>query len=143
MTRPEPRAGGAGDQAPSHRLGPVVVKFAAVGVLNTAVHVMTTVLLVEMLHVNPVPASVVGFVFAVTVSFLLNTYWTFRRSDNLSRRFLRFLLVSVSAMLLNTLIMYAAVDVYAIHYLIGLALVLLIVPAYNFVLNYFWSFRSD
>lgn len=120
-----------------------MLKFAVVGVLNTAVHVIATVLLVEAMQVHPVPASVVGFVLAVTVSFFLNTYWTFRRSDNLQRRFLRFVLVSVSGMALNTMIMYGAVDVYQRHYLLGLAMVLLVVPAYNFALNYLWSFRAD
>ncbi|MDX1734088.1 MAG: GtrA family protein [Halioglobus sp.] len=123
------------------QLGPLALRFGVVGVLNTLVHVCTTVLLVEGLEVHPVPASVAGFVLAVIVSFLLNTFWTFRQADELARRFLRFFVVSVSAMLLNTLIMYVAVEWLHWHYLLGLLVVLLVVPPYNFFLNLLWSYR--
>ena len=118
-------------------------KFALVGVLNTFVHAATTIALVELLQVHPVPSSVAGFLLAVSVSFVLNTFWTFRQSDNLQQRFLRFLVVSVTAMLLNTLIMYVAVSVFEFHYLLGLLAVLLIVPIYNFTLNLKWSYRVE
>ena len=66
-----------------------------------------------------------------------------RRAVELARRFLRFCVVSVSAMLLNTLIMYVAVEGLQWHYLLGLLVVLLVVPPYNFFLNLLWSYRPE
>jgi putative flippase GtrA len=128
---------------PRQKLSALAGKFAVVGLFNTFVHVATTVLAVEEFGVHPVPASVAGFTLAFCVSFVLNTYWTFKQKDQLHRRFSRFLIVSISAMLLNTAIMYLAVDILHIHYMLGLATVLIVVPLYNFLLNLKWSYRVD
>jgi putative flippase GtrA len=132
-----------GSAQASQKLTALFGKFALVGVLNTLVHALTTVALVELVQLHPVPASVAGFLLAVAVSFVLNTFWTFRQSDNLQQRFVRFIVVSVTAMLLNTLIMYLAVNVFSLHYLLGLLMVLFVVPVYNFTLNLKWSYRVD
>ncbi|MCR9104643.1 MAG: GtrA family protein [Gammaproteobacteria bacterium] len=127
-----------------HR-GPLALvagKFAVVGVINTLVYFVVTGSLVELALLAPVPASVVGFVFAVLVSFALNTAWTFRQTDQLHLRFARFLIVSVTGMALNTVIMYLVVTQLQLHYLWGMLAVLFVVPPCNFVLNLRWSYKQ-
>jgi putative flippase GtrA len=120
---------------------PLVFRYIVVGLINTAVHFLVTIFLVESEMLQPVPASVVGFTLALLVAFVLNRHWTFGRTDRPLQRLVKFTAVSLSGMVLNLLIMSAVVDWLHWHYLLGLCLVALIIPPYNFVLNFFWSFK--
>lgn len=124
-------------------LGPLVFRYAVVGVINTAAHFITTALLVELAILTPVPASAVGFIAAVLIAFFLNRHWTFGTTDKPVERLLKFVVVSLFGLLLNTLIMYVVVESLAVHYLWGLLLVIFVVPPSNFLLNFFWSFKAD
>ena len=131
------------EAAQGGRLGTVIFRYVVVGLINTAVHIAVTALLVESVLLEPVPASVVGFICALLVAFFLNRHWTFSRPDRPVARLYRFSLVSILGLCLNTLIMLAAVDWLGLHYLIGLLLVALVIPPTNFVLNMRWSFRPE
>lgn len=131
-----------GDQGQASPLPSVFGRYLAVGLLGTAIHFLSTIALVEWVGVAPVPSSAVGFVLTVIVSFALNSAWTFHRSDRLGSRFAKYSVVSVSGLVLNTAIMWIAVERLAWHYLAGLCLVVLVIPPYNFTLNLLWSFRG-
>jgi len=128
-----------GNEAQSLKL--TLSKYLLVGVLNTLVHFAITIALVELAMWQPIIASIIGFCAAVVVSFTLNSLWTFAQTDALPRRFVRFILVSVSGLLLNTIIMYLAVNICSLHYLLGLMVIVVVIPVYSFTLNYYWSFR--
>ncbi len=123
------------DPADRRGLLRLVVRYAVVGAINTAVHFITTIALVESAAVEPVPASVVGFMLALLVAFFLNSHWTFGRTDRPVMRLYRFSMVSVLGLALNTLIMVAVVDWLGAHYIFGLVLVALVIPPTNFLLN--------
>ncbi|MEM1110599.1 MAG: GtrA family protein [Pseudomonadota bacterium] len=116
-------------------------RYLVVGFIGTALHFLTTVALVESALLAPVPASVAGFILTLIVSFILNSRWTFARSQQVWASFLRYVLVSVSGLFLNALLMHGAIEWAGWHYLWGLVLVVLIIPPYNFSLNLLWSFR--
>ena len=115
-------------------------KYGIVGVLGTALPFAALVALVELSGVHPVPASVAGFVLVLVVSFLLNRSWTFAVRDAGSTAFVKYAAVSVTGLLLNTGIMYAAVELLHWKYWIGQLLVVLVVPPCNFLLNALWTF---
>jgi len=117
------------------------VRYCVVGVIGTIVHFATTIALVEIGRLDPVVASVIGFVAALLVSFVLNRQWTFASQAAVSTSLARYVAVSVFGFLLNIAIMAAVTKWLNLSYLIGLALVVLIIPAVNFTLNARWTFR--
>lgn len=123
------------------RLRTVVFRYIVVGLVNTAVHFAVTALLVESGLLGAVPASIAGFICALLVAFFLNRHWTFGQTDRPVARLYRFSLVSILGLCLNTLIMFAAVEVFLWHYLLGLLAVAVIIPPLNFLLNLRWSFK--
>ena len=116
------------DQGQATPLPSVFGRYLTVGLLGTAIHFVSTIFLVESLGLAPIPSSAIGFVLTVIVSFALNSAWTFRRSDRMGSRFLKYSVVSVSGLVLNTVIMWVAVEWLAWHYLAGLCLVVLVIP---------------
>lgn len=118
------------------------LRYCAVGGLGTLIHFGTTLILVERFGIDPVPATIAGFVGALVVSFLLNRGWVFASTVAAAPGLARYTAVSVLGFLLNVAIMVVVTRVLVLDYRIGLALVVLIVPATNFALNSRWTFRS-
>ena len=116
-------------------------RYAVVGVLGTAIHFGVLAALVELGAVDPVLASAAGFIVTLIVSYVLNHRWTFASPVGHRTAFIRYTAVSMLGLGLNSLIMYLAVHVFGLWYIAGQALVVAVVPAVNFVLNRWWSFR--
>ncbi|MBZ9795035.1 GtrA family protein [Mesorhizobium sp. ES1-4] len=78
--------------------GGKIVRFALVGLANTAIDLAAFFLLLK-LHVPPLPANVISWSIAVVVSFVANGFWSFERNHaiRLHHAFLRF--VSLGALI--------------------------------------------
>lgn len=120
----------------------LVLKYGVVGVLGTLLHFAVLVALVEWARIHPVGASAIGFIVVLLVSYLLNQYWTFQYSPSGWKPLLKYTVVSGFGLLLNSGIMYTAVDLLHWNYLIGQCLVVAAVPVSNFIFNYYWTFRQ-
>jgi len=123
---------------------PVVAKFivySLVGVVGTATHFAVLIFLVQVLATDPVAGSMAGFVSAALVNYALNYYVTFRSKNPHCTALLKFFVVALAGLCLNTLIM--AVAVQWLHYVISQALAIPCVLAWNFLCNQFWTFKED
>lgn len=128
------------------RLDPVgvrqLLRFALVGVVNTAVHYVVFMGLLEWLEWHYLLASTTGFIAGVINSYLLNLRWTFAPSGRpMAIEFSRFFVVSTGALLVNLGCMALLVDVVGLYP--GLAQIpgILATLLVNFAGNKYWSFR--
>ncbi len=113
--------------------------FGAIGVVNTLLHTLAVVTLVESALMKPVAANVAGFVLANCFSFFANCRFAFRQAPSWSR-YRRFLGVSLLSLAL-TVGLSGLAEAMRWHYLVGLLLVLLFGPALSYVLHKTLSFR--
>ena len=76
---------------PPRSTGSKIVRFAIVGLANTAIDLAGFFVLLK-LHVPPLPANVVSWFIAVIFSFVANGFWSFERNQAIRLRdaFLRF-----------------------------------------------------
>jgi putative flippase GtrA len=88
----------SGADQPRRSTGSKIVRFAIVGLANTAIDLAGFFLLLK-LHVAPLPANVISWSIAVIVSFVANGFWSFERNQaiRLHDAFLRF--VSLGALI--------------------------------------------
>ena len=88
----------SGADQPHRSTGSKIVRFAIVGLANTAIDLAGFFLLLK-LHVSPLPANVVSWSIAVVFSFVANGFWSFERNHaiRLHDAFLRF--VSLGALI--------------------------------------------
>ena len=119
-----------------------IVTFGIIGVLATATHVAVFAALVEAGRVAPVLASVPAFLAALLLSYFANHHWTFGARGAHATHMPRFTAVSILGLCLNTAITYGVVDVLGWWYGIALAAVILIVPAFTFLLNRRWTYAK-
>lgn len=119
-----------------------VFRYIVVGVIGTATHVGALVLLVEIFYMDPVLSSTLGFILTVIVSYILNYFWTFESSQNHIIALSRYVIVSVTGLLLNVGIMHLTVNILGWWYILGQATVSFVIPVTNFLMNNYWSFKS-
>jgi putative flippase GtrA len=120
-----------------------MVKFGFVGLSATAIHIAMLFFLVEKLGLGPVLASIPAFLTALVISFLINHHWTFVVKGAYGRYFSRYAAVSVAGLALNIAIMYGTVSLMHQSYVVGLAVVIVLVPSISFMLQRYWTFSDS
>ena len=116
-------------------------RFAAVGVLATAVHGVLFAIAIEWLALDPVLATALAFTVAMLVGFSLNRRWTFA-AHGADARLWRYAVGALIGLGANSLIMFVAVHVVRWSPYVGFALSVLLVPPLTFALNQLWVFRA-
>jgi putative flippase GtrA len=88
----------SGADQPRRSTGSKILRFAIVGLVNTAIDLAGFFVLLK-LHVPPLPANVTSWFIAVIFSFTANSLWSFERNQaiRLHDAFLRF--VSLGALI--------------------------------------------
>lgn len=81
----------SGADQPRRSTGNKIVRFAIVGLANTAIDLASFYLLLK-LQMPPVPANIVAWFIAVSFSFVANGFWALERNQAIRLRdaFLRF-----------------------------------------------------
>jgi putative flippase GtrA len=120
------------------RLARPAVGFALVGVLSTLTHVCVAALLIERLGLRAPVANGVAFGVATLVSYVANTHWSFQARLGLATAW-RFALVAGAAGLMGVAIAWW-VEQAGGHYALGIALVVLVVPACSFMGHRFFTY---
>jgi putative flippase GtrA len=128
--------------APVLQLG----RFGVVGALATLTHALTFAAAIEALQLRPLLANFLGFALALCVSFLGHHHWTFRADARGGRphapsMFLRFALVALAGLALNSLIVVVVVEQLGLDYRIAMLLMMTLVPLVLFRLCKRFAFR--
>lgn len=111
--------------------------FSLIGVINTAVHVLTVMGLVELFGLHPVFGNCLAYVAANMFSFYANSRWNYR-TPMAASRYRRFLIVSLGGLGVTASLSGLA-DVMGWHYLIGTAMVFVVLPGLTFMAHHWWT----
>ncbi len=121
------------------------VRFAVVGAVNTVLdfslyYILTRSIFFFRAHL--VLAAAISFCAAVASSFVLNTFWTFRKdSEGWHRRSTKFFVVAVAGLAWNSIILYGLTHV-GMHDLLAKLAATAAVMLWNFTLQKMWTFRD-
>lgn len=119
------------------------VKFGTVGATNTLVDFGLYLLLTHSLHIFYLLANIFSYLIATVNSFYLNRRWTFRSNDPAwHKEMVKFVTVTGIGFGLNEGLLYFFVDRAHFHILTGKIFAVLIVLAWNYLLNRHWTFRK-
>ncbi|MBP5274171.1 MAG: GtrA family protein [Abditibacteriota bacterium] len=91
-----------------------LVRFAAAGLLNTAVDFAVTAVFLGIFtfHYGYIPASCIGFLAGVVLSYVLSVRWIFTVRSVSDRRleFMLFLVIGIIGLVLHAWLLYVMVD---------------------------------
>lgn len=116
-----------------------LVRFAIVGVLNTAISLAVYKLAVDIGVAYPV-ASVVAFIVGALNSYTLNRVWTFRAGAFTGAGLARYLVVQLVGLGVNELVLVALVEGASVQHLAAQAVALVVASSIMFALNRYWAF---
>lgn len=121
----------------------IAARFGVVGMVSTAVHIMIVWLLLVSTAFPPLVANTFAFLTAFGISFVGNYRWTFGSPGNMGRAIKRFLLISVSAFVMNTLLLAVLLSGEWFSPVIAAIFSAAVVPLITFVASRFWGFVSN
>jgi putative flippase GtrA len=124
------------------RLPEQFLKFSVIGGIATLIHYLILGLLVEYWGVYPAAASAIGFTVSAIINYRLNRSLTFSSLLPHSFSFPRFIIVAVSALVLNTLVLSFCYEILSMYYLVAQLIATAIVLPWTFLGNRLWSFRD-
>jgi len=118
------------------------VKYSIVGGVGTVIDFGVLLLLVEIFGVAVLVANTISFVLAATNNYVLNNIWKFReKNKTLRTQYAKFLLVSIVALAINTVLMKVFVML-GMWYVSAKILIIGIVVFWNYLGNKLWTFRK-
>ena len=118
------------------------LRFTGVGAIGTFAHYVILIILVQIIGIPPVPSSVTGFVVGALVNYHLNYRFTFRSKKNHSETLIKFLVIALVGLMLNTLIMAMATVILLMNYFLAQMIATGIVLIWNFTGNRLWTFKE-
>jgi len=119
-----------------------LLKFSAVGLLNTGLHYAVFLVLLRLGHLNYLVASALGYCTGLVNSYLLNRRWTFESRDPKRHlEFGRFVAVNMAALGLNSTVLYGCVSQLGLRPEVGQGIALVISLGVNFLGNRLWTFK--
>lgn len=119
-------------------------KFAFVGFIGTIVNLVVLYSFTEFLEIYYMVSAVVAFVVAATSNFILNKIWTFKEEmkHEFLGKYIKFLFVSVAALIVNLLFLYLFTEFLGIYYIISQVLAIGVALIINFLGNKLWTFKK-
>lgn len=123
----------------------LVFKYGISGCAGAAIQLVTDYVFVEYLHLSYVLGTSIGFVVAVTSTFVLQKYWTFGDSEHgrAPRQFFLYGLVAFGSLGLNVLLMHVFVERVGVWYLLAQMYTIVIVTGASFVCNNLVTFKES
>lgn len=114
--------------------------FLIVGAVSTAVHYVVLLLLVETASVNPVPASIFGYLIGGAVNYVLNYSHTFASKKKHLSSGPRFAIVAAIGFFINGGVMWILTVAIGFYYLLAQIFATGVVLLWNFNANRRWTF---
>ncbi|PCH57377.1 MAG: hypothetical protein COC15_01200 [Legionellales bacterium] len=114
--------------------------FLLCGGIATAAHYALLIALVELLQINAVLASSVGFLLGFLVNFILHSKLVFTQSGG-DHKMLRYFSMAVAGASLNCGVMWLLLNIMSSHYLLAQICATGIVVVVNYFCCRLWVFK--
>lgn len=120
-----------------------LIKFLGVGAIATIIQYLLLILFVEFDVLNPVAASAASYSISAVFNYLANYYITFDSDVKHHVAAMKFTVVAVFGLALNTLCMYILFSMLGLYYILAQLITTGIVLAWNFFAHKYWTYVSN
>lgn len=119
------------------------IRYVTAGGLAALLHLVVLVGLVELAGFLPTPASAIGFCMAVMANYWLQYHWTFAAAGPHRVVFVRYVLVTLAGLGINTGLFWYLLNEIELPYLIAQVLAIGVVVLFNYSVNLTYTFSNS
>lgn len=120
-----------------------MLRFVAVGILATLVHMAAALGLLVIPKFPIMAANVTAFLLAFSVSFTGNFFWTFQARGPIRKSLSRYLLIAAGAFFANNLVLAGLLGTHRIDAMKAIVISAAVVPVCTYVLSRLWAFQDS
>lgn len=118
-------------------------KYGLVGLSGVFVDFAFTWICKEIFKLNKYIANSIGFTVAASSNYILNRVWTFAsKSEEIALEYSLFIGISIVGLLLNNYLIYVLNDKFKLNFYFAKVFAIGAVTVWNFLANYFITFRG-
>lgn len=88
-------------------------------------------------------ANSISILIGITTSFFMNRNFNFKVKDHTPRRFIIFLLVGLSGLLISNIILFVCVDLMTFDKILSKLLSIILVVFFQFIVNKYVTFKPS
>lgn len=112
-----------------------IIKFTITGFIATGVNLGLLFVLTEFLSFWYIFSSVIAYITAITISFILQKVWTFQdiNTDRIKQQISSHITLSILGLIFNTIFLYVLVEYLNVWYILAQILTAFIIAITNFV----------
>jgi putative flippase GtrA len=118
------------------------IRFGIVGVMNTLITIISFWILnkIGMVYIT---ANIISYLIGVVNSYFFNSRWVFKVDSKKSSRGVRFLIINLIVLAINTGLLILFVDKVGLNKYIAQIFVIVICMVLNYFLNRKWTFSEE
>lgn len=120
-----------------------LILYGIIGAFSSGLDFLLYSLFVEIFGWHYILSNCISVLAGISTSFILNRSYNFKVKDKARTRFAIFLTVGLCGMLVSNLILYLCIDVMDLNMIISKILSIVLVVAFQFVLNKYITFRPN
>jgi putative flippase GtrA len=117
------------------------IRYVISGAIASVAHFSLLILLIESISMNATLASAIGFGAAIFVNYSFQYHWTFRADGPHGVLFVRYVIVTLAMLGVNTGIFWFFNVQLDIPYLLAQVVATGIVVLFNFTINFHYTFN--
>lgn len=117
-------------------------RFATVGIATSLLYVLSGYALVAFAGLAPLLATSLAFLMVIIVNYVSHYHWTFESTIGHRIAITRFVVASAGGFILNLLFVDILTGRLRLPSLAAQVVVIVVVTAWNFCLNFLWVFAS-
>jgi len=120
-----------------------LILYGIIGTLSAGIDFLVFYTLTTVWGFFYLTANIFSVSIGITISFILNRNYNFKVKDNISKRFVLFISVGLSGLLLSSVLLYIFIDIFTLNKIISKILSIFLVVLMQFLLNTYITFKKE
>lgn len=119
-----------------------IIRYALAGILNTIAGYGVFIILVYLININPYYSNIIGYIFGLSVAFILNKYYVFNIKKTTKVDVIKFVLSFLFAYGINIFVLFLCLKVFNLSPALGQIFAMVMYTISFYVLNKFLVFNA-
>ena len=120
---------------------PQFFRYCSVGVLNTLISLVTSFILLAS-GLNVFASNLIGYVVAISNSFILNRKWTFNHTGRVGNSLIKFLVICGTCYVIQLAVLWSLIERLSLGVYIGQVYAMSVYTLLGFLANKYIAFNS-